>query len=56
MAVSSQWRTSIGGVVGLDYTAVRVAIDLAQLECSPDDFANLRILESAALREMRRRD
>lgn len=54
MAVSTQWRTSMSGLIGLDYNALRVVIDLGGFACDPADFAGVRVLEAASLKEMRR--
>lgn len=57
LAVSSQWRTSgMGGIIGLDYTAVytvKQAGDFYLPPDTPDDpdwFNKLRMIEAAAVR------
>lgn len=54
MAVATQWRTSINGIVGLDYGAVESALRMmGEPLDDPDRFQRLRLLESAALKVFR---
>lgn len=56
LAMSSQWRRDAAGrIVRLDLGCAETVARLEGLEVSADDFAWLRILERAALDEMRRR-
>jgi hypothetical protein len=56
LAMSGQWRRDAAGrVTGLDYGCAEALARLEGLETGPDDFAWLRILEGAALGEMRQR-
>jgi hypothetical protein len=53
MHVQTQWRTGFDGPVGLDYTAVDVA--LRRLRIEDEDgalFAGLQVMEFTALRAM----
>lgn len=53
----TQWRVGTGGAVGLDYTAIPVVMDLRKVpdEKRGDLFDDLRVMECAALAEMRRK-
>ena len=48
-AVSSQWRTTFGGLVGLDFGAVREIANLLDVDLTRDIFEKLRTLELATL-------
>lgn len=53
MRIQTQWRHGFGGPVGLDYTAVDVA--LRRFRIADDDgevFAGLQVMEFAALKAM----
>ena len=55
LLVGTQWRTSMSGVVGLDYN---VLFRLLDLECQDQDrwkevFEGVRVMESAAIAAMR---
>lgn len=50
LLVQTQWRTgSMGGVIGLDYTAIASAVRFAEVDVTPEIFDGLRIMESAAV-------
>jgi hypothetical protein len=51
LRVQTQWRTSFGGLVGLDYPAV-----LAVLRVDPDSeiFDGLQVMEFAALQALKK--
>lgn len=55
-ALGTQWRVGQGGVTGLDYAAAESALRLQRTPRSqwPQLFADLRVMERAALQEMRR--
>ena len=56
LSVSTQWRVAAGGaVLGLDYSAVDVAIQRLDLELTPDHFRGLQQMESAAMTEINKR-
>lgn len=56
MLVNTQWRlTPVGGVIGLDYAAVRSAVCLAQLNVTPDMFDGLRVMEDAAVEALNKK-
>lgn len=58
-AVGTQWRTGMNGPTGLDYPAVFATLDRVRRDL--DDagrdalFADLQVMERAALREMSKR-
>ena len=56
--VRTQWRTGMGGAVGLDYGAVYPLLD--RLELAPDDWLStlddLTAMENAALAQIHRHD
>lgn len=55
LAAASQWRRDAESrPAGLDYAGAEAAARLAGLAPGPDDFAHLRVLEQAALAEIRR--
>lgn len=56
VAMCSQWRTSMAGLTGLDYNALPIVTQMGGYQCSPDDFASIRILEAAAMKELRARE
>jgi hypothetical protein len=56
--MGTQWRTGMGGPTGLDYGVLPEI--WRRLKVPPDErddvFADLRVLETAALNEMHRKD
>lgn len=53
LAVSTQWRFAGGGMggvmaVGLDYQSARAGLDLAGISVTPELWAQLRVIETAA--------
>lgn len=50
--MSSQWRVSAAGVVGLDYTAIRPVLQLVGIKRAdwPGIFEDIRVMESVASR------
>tara|TARA_R100000781_G_scaffold18913_1_gene14658 strand:+ start:1695 stop:1937 length:243 start_codon:yes stop_codon:yes gene_type:complete len=48
----TQWRTSIGGVTGLDYASVISTAKLYSVEDLPSVFEDLQIMEITAMAEM----
>lgn len=50
LLVQTQWRTgSMGGVIGLDYTAIDSAVRFAEMDVTPEMFKGLRVMESSAV-------
>lgn len=54
-ACGSQWRHSMNGVTGLDYTAVIAVINLKVKKHRARIFDDVRLLETGALKEISRR-
>lgn len=57
LAVSGQWRTSAQGMggtrwIGLDYAAAKAGLDFAGIAMTPDIWADLRLIESGAIKEL----
>ncbi len=54
LALSTQWRSAgMAGVrVGIDYAAIEPTLRLTGREGSPELFADLQVMEGAALEEM----
>lgn len=52
-AMSTQWRVGPSGAVGLDYNVLPWVLQQIGLDDVPAVFADLRIMELAALNEMR---
>lgn len=52
----TQWRTGVGGAVGLDYAVLPVIMELVGIEQSERlaVFNDLRIMEDAALQHIRK--
>ena len=49
LIVQTQWRTSFGGFVGLDYTAVFQTMRICGIKFNRDGIVDLQIMELAAL-------
>lgn len=54
LRVATQWRYVCPGDgsvrhSGLDYSGVRAALDMAEIEVTPDLFAELQVIEAGAL-------
>lgn len=59
LAVDTQWRCVFAGsrmvFIGLDYAGVRSAIGMSRTRLPPSGFADLQLMERAALRAMAER-
>lgn len=58
LAICNQWRTmpaGLGGVrvIGLDYGAARAGLEMSGIVVSPDLWAELQVIEGAAVAAMR---
>ena len=51
--MQTQWRTSFGGLVGLDYTAVLGLLDRLKIDPDGEIFEGLQIMEFAALQALK---
>jgi hypothetical protein len=52
MRVSTQWRTSVGGITGLDYSAVIAVINMYAYPEPRSVLEDLQVMEVAAMVEM----
>lgn len=54
--IGTQWRVGPAGLLGLDYNVLPMALELAGIARNdwPDTFQAIRIMEAAALAEIRR--
>ena len=48
----TQWRVSVGGIIGFDYTSVIEMIKLYNIEDSVVMIEKIQIIESAAIQAM----
>ncbi len=48
----TQWRVSVGGIIGFDYTSVIEMIKLYNIENHTVMLENLQIMEAAVLKAM----
>ena len=48
----TQWRVSVGGIIGFDYTSVIEMIKLYNIENNTVMLENLQIMEAAVLKAM----
>jgi hypothetical protein len=51
-AMGTQWRIGMGGVVGLDYTALPVVAKASRIKLNQSRLDGIRTMESEALRIM----
>jgi hypothetical protein len=49
LRLQTQWRTSMSGVVGLDYSAVQWLLRLYEVEDQRSMLEDLQVMEGAAL-------
>ena len=56
LRVQTQWRTSMGGVTGLDYGAVAWVLKLYEVEDQRSLLENLQVMEAAAMRIMNKQE
>jgi Phage related hypothetical protein (DUF1799) len=57
LTVQTQWaRGGMGEMTGLDYARVRVGLAMAGVKSTPELFSKLRIIESAALNLLNKKD
>ena len=54
-AVCTQWRVAFGGATGLDYTAVKVVMDMQDIkrDKQPEMLRDIQLMEIEALAVMR---
>ncbi len=58
LTLGTQWRVGLSGPTGLDYNVLPTVLRLNAVPRKdwPDIFADLRVLEAAALETMRKKD
>jgi hypothetical protein len=56
LRVQTQWRTSMGGIVGLDYAAVAWVLKLYGIEDQRSLLEDLQVMEAAAMRVMNKQE
>ena len=55
LRVQTQWRTSAGGIVGLDYGPVQWVFNLLQIKDPVTTLADLQIIEATVVAGMNKR-
>jgi hypothetical protein len=55
-SLKTQWRTSFGGVVGIDYTAIPFVSDSLDIVITPNMLQKIKALEYATLRSVKERE
>ncbi len=50
--IMTQWRTTMGGVVGLDYSVLQMLFELYDIDNRQEIFENIQIMEQEALIHM----
>ena len=53
--MSTQWRVGVNGATGLDYAALPAVLNIRRVNDREDVFECLRVMERAALREIRQK-
>ena len=48
----TQWRTTMGGVIGLDYSVLQMLFELYDIDNRQEIFENIQIMEQEALIHM----
>ena len=48
----TQWRTTMGGVIGLDYSVLQMLFELYDVNNRQEIFENIQIMEQEALIHM----
>ncbi len=49
LRAQTQWRTSVGGVTGLDYAGVVALTKIYSVDNLPDVFLDLQVMEATAM-------
>lgn len=55
MRCQTQWRTTMSGLLGLDYTAVAWVLKLYEIEDQRSMLENLQVMEAAAMQVLNNR-
>ncbi len=48
----TQWRTTMGGVIGLDYSVLQMLFDLYDINNRKEIFENIQVMEQEAMLHM----
>ena len=48
----TQWRTTMGGVIGLDYSVLQMLFDLYDISNRKEIFENIQVMEQEAMLHM----
>ena len=48
----TQWRTRMGGVIGLDYSVLQMLFDLYDIDNRKEIFENIQVMEQEAMIHM----
>ena len=48
----TQWSTTMGGVIGLDYSVLQMLFDLYDIDNRKEIFENIQVMEQEAMRHM----
>ena len=48
----TQWRTTMGGVIGLDYSVLQMLFDLYDVNNRTDIFEDIQVMEREAMSHM----
>jgi len=48
----TQWRTTMGGVIGLDYTVLQMLFDLYDIDNRKEIFEDIQVMEQEAMLHM----
>tara|TARA_R100000734_G_scaffold16503_1_gene12577 strand:- start:3263 stop:3505 length:243 start_codon:yes stop_codon:yes gene_type:complete len=48
----TQWRTTMGGVIGLDYSVLQMLFDLYDVSNRKEIFENIQVMEQEAMMHM----
>mgnify|MGYP003129306709 FL=1 len=48
----TQWRTTMGGVIGLDYSVLQMLFDLYDIDNRKEIFENIQVMEQEAMLHM----
>ena len=49
LKMMTQWRTTMGGVVGLDYSVLQMLFDLYDISNRKDIFEDIQVMEREAM-------
>ena len=48
----TQWRTTMGGVIGLDYSVLQMLFELYDIDNRKEIFENIQVMEQEAMIHM----